>query len=116
MSDWNRYRAQQGKGAPMERSVESLLKLYRPENPLERASTVPSPWYFDARIARLESEQVFAHTWQVAGRVDQVREKGQFFTAQLGDEPIVVARGEDGILRAFYIVCRLLPAAGVTES
>src|ERR1700757_245833 len=100
----------------MERSVESLLKLYRPENPLERASTIPSPWYFDARIARLENEKVFARTWQVAGRVDQVREKGQFFTVQLGDEPMVVVRGEDGELRAFYNVCRHHAAAVVTES
>ncbi len=100
----------------MERSVESLLNLYRPENPLEKASTIPSPWYFDARIARLENEQVFAHAWQVAGRVDQVQEKGQFFTAELGDEPIVVARGEDGLLRAFYNVCRHHAAAVVTEA
>src|SRR5713101_6687577 len=99
----------------MERSVESLLNLYRPENPLEKASTIPSPWYFDTRIARLENERVFAHSWQVAGRVDQVREKGQFFTAELGDEPIVVARGEDGVLRAFYNVCRHHAAAVVTE-
>jgi phenylpropionate dioxygenase-like ring-hydroxylating dioxygenase large terminal subunit len=100
----------------MERSVESLLNLYRPENPLEKASTIPSPWYFDARIARLENEQVFARAWQVAGRVDQVREKGQFFTAELGDEPMVVARGEDGVLRAFYNVCRHHAAAVVTEA
>jgi choline monooxygenase len=100
----------------MERSVESLLKLYRPENPLEKASTIPSPWYFDTRIARLENERVFAHTWQVAGRVDQVCERGQFFTAELGEEPIVVARGEDGVLRAFYNVCRHHAAAVVTEA
>ena len=100
----------------MERSVESLLKLYRPEDPLERASTIPSPWYLDPRIARLEGERVFAHNWQVAGRVDQVRERGQFFTVQLGDEPIVVARGEDGVLRAFYNVCRHHAAAVVTEA
>jgi choline monooxygenase len=100
----------------MERSVASLLNLYNPENPLERASTIPSPWYFDARIARLENERVFAHAWQVAGRVDQVREKGQFFTAELGDEPIVVTRGEDGKLRAFYNVCRHHAAAVVTEA
>jgi choline monooxygenase len=99
----------------MERSVESLLELYQPENPLEKASTIPSPWYFDARIARLENEKVFAHSWQVAGRVDQVREKGQFFTAELGEEPIVVVRGEDGVLRAFYNVCRHHAAAVVTE-
>jgi choline monooxygenase len=100
----------------MERSVASLLNLYRPENPLEKASTIPSPWYFDPRIARLENERVFAHTWQVAGRVDQVCEKGQFFTVDLGDEPLVVARGEDGVLRAFYNVCRHHAAAVVTEA
>ena len=100
----------------MERSVNSLLDLYHPENPLERASTIPSPWYFDPRIAQLENERVFAHTWQVAGRVDQVKEKGQFFTADLGSEPIVVARAEDGILRAFYNVCRHHAAAVVTEA
>lgn len=99
----------------MERSIASLLNLYHPENPLERALTIPSPWYFDARIARLENERVFAHAWQVAGRVDQVREKGQFFTVELGEEPIVVVRGEDGALRAFYNVCRHHAAAVVTE-
>jgi choline monooxygenase len=99
----------------MERSVSSLLNLYHPEDPLEKASTIPSLWYFDPRIARLEYERVFARSWQVAGRVDQVRENGQFFTAELGEEPIVVARGEDGVLRAFYNVCRHHAAAVVTE-
>ena len=100
----------------MERSVASLLNIYQPSDPLEKASTIPSPWYFDPRIARLEGEKVFAHTWQVAGRVDQVKDKGQFFTIELGEEPIVVARGEDGLLRAFYNVCRHHAAAVVTEA
>lgn len=100
----------------MERSVTSLLNLYHPEDPLEKASTIPSPWYFDPRIARLENERVFAQNWQVAGRLDQVKEKGQFFTVELGEEPIVVARGEDGVLRAFYNVCRHHAAAVVTEA
>lgn len=99
----------------MERSVSSLLNLYRPEDPLEKASTIPSPWYFDPRIARLENERVFAHNWQVAGRADQVQDKGQFFTAELGEEPVIVVRSDDGILRAFYNVCRHHAAAVVTE-
>jgi choline monooxygenase len=99
----------------MEHNVTSLLNLYHPEVPLEKASTIPSPWYFDPRIARLENERVFARNWQVAGRVDQVRENGQFFTAELGEEPIVVVRGEDDVLRAFYNVCRHHAAAVVTE-
>ncbi|HUL15007.1 MAG TPA: aromatic ring-hydroxylating dioxygenase subunit alpha [Terriglobales bacterium] len=99
----------------MQRSIESLLNLYNPRDPLEKAWTIPSPWYFDQRIADLELAGVFAGTWQVVGRADQVREKGQFFTAEIGHEPLVIARGEDGMLRAFYNVCRHHAAAVVTE-
>ncbi|HWY43726.1 MAG TPA: aromatic ring-hydroxylating dioxygenase subunit alpha [Candidatus Sulfotelmatobacter sp.] len=100
----------------MERSLSSLLNLYNPNDPLEKAWTIPSPWYFDPGIAHLEHESVFATTWQVAGRVDQVEKKGDFFTADIAGEPVVVARGEDGILRAFYNVCRHHAAAVVTAA
>src|SRR5215471_1923050 len=100
----------------MERSVTSLLNLYHPEDPLERASTIPSPWYFDSRIARLENERVFAHNWQLAGRLDQAKEKGQFFTVDIAAEPIVVVRGDDNNLRAFFNVCRHHAAAVVPQA
>jgi choline monooxygenase len=100
----------------MERSVRDVVNLYSPNDPLEEASTIPAPWYFDARIAELERASVFSGTWQVIGRADQVRESGQFFTADLAGEPLVVARGEDGQLRAFFNVCRHHAAAVVTEA
>ena len=100
----------------MERSIRDVINLYNPNDPLDHAWTIPAPWYFDPRVAQLEQQSVFAATWQVAGRVDEVREKGQFFTADLAGEPIVVARGEDGQLRAFYNVCRHHAAAVVTEA
>lgn len=99
----------------MERSLDFLLDLYNPNDPLEKAWTIPSPWYFDGRMAQLEHEGVFAATWQMAGRADQVRKKGEFFTVNIGGEPVVVARGEDRVLRAFYNVCRHHAAAVVTE-
>ena len=68
----------------MQRSLSSLLNLYNPNDPLEKAWTIPSPWYFDPGISRLEQESVFANTWQVAGRLDQVAKKGDFFTTDLG--------------------------------
>jgi len=100
----------------MERSIQALINLYNPNDPLDHAWTIPAPWYFDPRLANLEQQSVFAATWQVAGRVDQVREKGQFFTADLAGEPIVVARGDDGQLRAFFNVCRHHAAAVVTDA
>jgi len=99
----------------MERDVRELLNLYNPRDPLDHAWTIPSPWYFDPGIAELEEQTVFARTWQVAGRADQVQKKGDFFTADVAGEPIVVARGDDGALRAFYNVCRHHAAAVVTE-
>ena len=98
----------------MQRNVRDLLDLYNPNDPLDHAWTIPSPWYFDPGIHELEQHSVFAKTWQVVGRADQVRDKGSFFTADLAGEPILVARGDDGQLRAFYNVCRHHAAAVVT--
>ena len=100
----------------MERSVRDVVDLYNPHDPLEEAWTIPAPWYFDERIAELERASVLSATWQVVGRVDQVRDNGQFFTGELAGEPLVVVRGEDGQLRAFYNVCRHHAAAVVTEA
>src|SRR5260370_21452548 len=100
----------------MERDIRDLLNLYNPHDQLDHAWTIPSPWYFDPGIYELEQQSVFAKTWQRVGRADQVRDKGSFFTADLADEPIVVARGDDGQLRAFYNVCRHHAAAVVTEA
>ncbi len=100
----------------MERDVRDILNLYNPRDPLDHAWTIPSPWYFDPRIAALEQQSVFAKMWQVAGRADQLRETGNFFTADIAGEPVVAARGEDGQLRAFYNVCRHHAAAVVTET
>jgi choline monooxygenase len=100
----------------MHQTVQEILNLYNPADPLEKASTIPAPWYRDARIADLERATVFSGTWQVAGRLDQVREKGQFFTADIASEPIVVVRGDDEKLRAFYNVCRHHAAAVVPEA
>src|SRR3974377_1671061 len=82
-----------------ERSVREVLDLYNPADPLEKAWTIPAPWYFDTRIAQLERNSVFAGNWQVVGRLDQVKEPGQFFTIDVNEEPLLVARGDDGQLR-----------------
>src|SRR5258707_12562404 len=90
----------------MERDIRGLLNLYNPQDPLDHAWTIPSPWYFEPRVGELEQQSVFAKTWQVVGRADQVREKGSFFTADLGGEAIVVVRGGDGQFGACYNVLR----------
>ena len=97
-------------------SIHDVLNLYNPADPLERASTIPALWYRDPRIEELERAAVFGSTWQVVGRLDQVLEKGHFFTAEVAGEPIVIVRDEDGNLRAFFNVCRHHAAAVVPEA
>ena len=98
-----------------QRSVEDILASYNDRAPLSEASTIPAPWYVDARIAELENRTVFSHTWQAIGRSDQVEKPGQFVTSTVAGEPIVAVRGSDGQLRAFYNVCRHHAAKVVTE-
>jgi choline monooxygenase len=96
-------------------SVQEILASYNDRAALADASTIPGPWYVDERIAELENKTVFSQTWQMVGRVDQVEKPGQFVTATVAGEPIVVVRGNDGVLRGFFNVCRHHAAAVVTE-
>jgi phenylpropionate dioxygenase-like ring-hydroxylating dioxygenase large terminal subunit len=100
----------------MLQTVQDILNLYDPSLPLARASTIPAPWYRDPRIEELERNSVIKGTWQVVGRLSQVGENGHFFTTDVAGEPIVVVRGEDRQLRAFYNVCRHHAAAVVPEA
>ena len=70
------------------------------------ARTLPASWYTDGEVFEQEKFQIFSRTWQLAGTTGQVAAPGDYFTATIGDEPLVVARGEDGTLRAFSNVCR----------
>jgi choline monooxygenase len=80
-----------------------------------KASTIPANWYTSEMMARREKEHLFPHTWLCVGRADQVAEPGQFMTMHLADEPIVIVRGEDRVLRGFYNVCRHRAARVVTK-
>jgi choline monooxygenase len=99
----------------MQPSIEQILSSYDDRAPLSRASTIPAAWYVDPRIAELERLSVFSKTWQLVARTEQVKSPGQFVRASVAGEPIVVVRGNDGALRAFYNVCRHHAAAVVTE-
>ena len=54
------------------KSVQQILASYDDLAPLTEASTIPAPWYVDARIAELEAKTVFSQTWQMVGRIEQV--------------------------------------------
>ncbi len=97
-------------------SLHDILASYNDQEPLDQASTIPAAWYVDERIAKLERRVVFGGTWQVVARLDQLRQPGRFVTVELAGEPLLVVRGADQELRAFYNVCRHHAAAVMTEA
>ena len=97
-------------------TLEEIIQAYRPETPLAQASTIPAWWYTDPRVFDLELATVFKRSWQVAGRLQQVRAPGEYVASELpGSTPIVVARADDGELRGMFNVCRHHAAAVVAD-
>ena len=99
----------------MQKSIETILAGYNDSAPLSQAETIPAAWYVDPRIAELERLTVFSRTWQLVARTEQLQNAGQFIATVVAGEPVVAVRGNDGILRAFYNVCRHHAAAVVTQ-
>jgi choline monooxygenase len=99
----------------MSASLREKLAAFDPELPLERARTIPSSWYTDPEIYAAECRTVFGGSWQMAGRLEQLRESGSFVTTAIAGEPILLVRDGEGVLRAFYNVCRHRAAPILTE-
>lgn len=95
--------------------LHTTLAAFDATLPLERAHTIPNTWYFDPEVAAAEQRHLFGNTWQMVGRLDQVAQPGSFFTANLAGEPILVTRDQEGVLRAFYNVCRHRAAQVINE-
>lgn len=73
---------------------------------IAHASTLPAHLYYSPETFEKEKKALFAATWQVVGHVHQASNPGDYFTFDLLGEPLLIARGDDGVLRGFYNVCR----------
>ena len=93
----------------------NIVDEYDPNLPLDHASTIPASWYVNKDLYELELKTVFSNTWQFAARKDQLERPGEYVTTDIAGEPVVVVRGHDDVLRAFFNVCRHHAAAVMTE-
>ncbi len=53
-----------------------------------------------------EQRQLFSQTWQFVGLASDLKDEGDYITAQLGQFPILVIRLADGDIAAFHNICR----------
>src|SRR5471030_1682225 len=71
----------------------------------------PSRWvdnrvYTDPRVYEREVDRIFNRTWLFAGHASEARTTGDYFTTTILGQPLLLARGNDGRVRAFYNTCR----------
>lgn len=74
--------------------------------PPEQALTLPGAAYADDALFALECETLLASGWHCLGRCDEIAEPGDYFTADLLGEPLLVVRGDDGVIRVLSNLCR----------
>src|ERR1700720_4165637 len=63
-------------------------------------------FYCGDAVFAAESNRVVGRKWIVAGHVDRVRARGDYFLFKIGDESIIIVRNDASTINAFYNVCR----------
>jgi phenylpropionate dioxygenase-like ring-hydroxylating dioxygenase large terminal subunit len=71
---------------------------------IAKAATIPARLYNDPVYLELEREREFAHTWQLVKRIEPLAQRGDYITAEVGNDAVVVVRDGES-LRGFCNVC-----------
>ncbi|MFO1239419.1 MAG: aromatic ring-hydroxylating dioxygenase subunit alpha [Sphingomonadaceae bacterium] len=61
--------------------------------------------YWSQDFMAAEWDAIWTRAWLIGGLEEQIPEAGDYFTYEIGRESILVTRGDDGLVRAFYNVC-----------
>ena len=78
----------------------------RTRDRLPKARHLPGYVYTSPEIYQLEKEKIFMKDWLCVGRMEEVENPGDYMALRIMDEPIVVARDNDGKVGAFANVCK----------
>jgi Rieske 2Fe-2S family protein len=70
------------------------------------ARLLPKRAYHDPGYFEWERANVLRRDWIMVAREEEVAEPGTYTLVELDDDPLIVVRGRDDVLRAFHNVCR----------
>src|SRR2546426_2970850 len=73
---------------------------------VETLDRIPKQRYYDPEFFALEAELFWPRVWQMACRLEEIPNAGDFVEYQILDQSIVVVRTDDMEVKAFYNVCR----------
>lgn len=87
------------------RSREEFARTAPPTN-FSPLPDIPAGRYVDPDFFALESKELWRRSWLYAGHIDQLPERGSYFIYPYGSAPVLIIRGDDDEIRAFYNTCR----------
>jgi phenylpropionate dioxygenase-like ring-hydroxylating dioxygenase large terminal subunit len=67
--------------------------------------TYPVEAFISPEYAKAEADRMWARVWQMAGRVEEIPDVGNYITYDIGDDSILVVRAAPDKLKAFHNVC-----------
>jgi carnitine monooxygenase subunit len=73
--------------------------------PVSDPERIPAQRYYDREFYDLEVEHVWNHAWQMACRLEQIPEPGDWIEYQNLGKSVIVVRTESGV-KAFHNACR----------
>jgi phenylpropionate dioxygenase-like ring-hydroxylating dioxygenase large terminal subunit len=92
-----------------------LSSVVRPLSSLIEPGRVHRDVYTDPEIFELEMERIFGRAWLYIGHASQVKEPGDFITAELGRQPVIMVRHRDGAIHVLLNRCTHRGAKVVNE-
>lgn len=84
--------------------MEPYLKTS--ESYRQGARTLPGRYYTSADVLAEEQEKVFRRHWISIGRSAELAGAGDYRLVSIGGESLIVLRDKQGVLRAFFNICR----------
>ena len=86
------------RAADAARLAEVPLRVAEPDK-------IPSKRYHDQAFFDLEREKLWPHVWQMAARLEEIPNVGDYVEYRILDKSVIVVRGKNGV-KAFHNVCR----------
>lgn len=68
--------------------------------------SLPRPLYNDPLLFKIDVEEIFQKEWLFVGMTSEIPSKGDYFTAEIAQSPVLIVRDADGQVNAFHNTCR----------
>jgi phenylpropionate dioxygenase-like ring-hydroxylating dioxygenase large terminal subunit len=88
-----------------ERSAYELARTGPPEG-FPKLPDLPLGRYTDESFFELEQQFLWKRSWLYAAHDSELRDPGAYKLCDIAGAPVLLVRGDDGLVRAFYNSCR----------